>query len=344
MAGDRLAPPQTTVQLMRELLETDHPDDPTEPLDAETLVHLLLSITTEQWTREEFARDVPTKREIEQLSEEIASLNQEETIARMHEFLPDEVATMLFNAPAKKEVVQANTYDTWFTGWPDRVTEPKLGATPAEAFKTATGIDLVELLRLGEIITGRSAGTVVNTRADLIAAGASEAAVTYLADHMALGQEGFREALAADRARGTISQQRYTLTQFPFLALPDGGLLLVRHQWGAERLFGSLLYWEAYAAISAQSRSLAARFSEAMDHMFEHQVGQILSRITKRGSTGVRVVNEKQLQAQWAQRRGEQPSVCDWVIAGAKVCVAIDATKPPTQLHARPGPRKHTRI
>jgi hypothetical protein len=338
MKHDRLVSPQASMQLLRELLESDASSEDGEPLDPETLIKLLLSIHTEQQSRPEFAADVPTQREIERLAEETSALDEEQTIARLRGLLPDQAAAMLFNAPLKLEVVQANAVNIWFTPWPDKVSESRFGQVPAEAFREATGVDLKELMRLGLIITDvKNPARVVFTRQELIEAGVSDQAISYLAAHMSLDLAGLKEPLGDDRLRGSVAQQRFTLTQFPFLRGPGDTFVMLRHQWAADRLFGALLYWDAYSAFGDESRRLGARFSEAMDHMFERQVGLALGRIAKRSSSIEQVIDEPQLQERWTERAGQQPSVCDWVIPTRKACLVIDATNHPLNFNIAQG-------
>src|SRR6476620_2742052 len=42
---------------------------------------------------------------------------------------------------------------------------------------------------------------------------------------------------------GEVGHQRFTLTQYPFLAIDDDTVVMIRHQWAMERLCGPTLYW-----------------------------------------------------------------------------------------------------
>ena len=64
----------------------------------------------------------------------------EETLEYAKTIIHDEVASSLFNDPLKYEMVLSNTHDVWFTQWPSRSKTTGLGATPADAFKIATGV------------------------------------------------------------------------------------------------------------------------------------------------------------------------------------------------------------
>ena len=99
--------------------------------------------------RPEFAGDVPTDAEVAKLAREVPKMNLEETHDYAKTIIPDEVASALFNDPLKYEIVLSNTDDIWFSAWAPRSKTTGLGATPAEAFNIATGIDLLDVMRLG---------------------------------------------------------------------------------------------------------------------------------------------------------------------------------------------------
>src|SRR6478672_3480750 len=64
---DFLVSPRATAQLQREIIEFASADEAAPPIDLNTLVHMLLSITSEQNMRPEFAGDVPTDAEVAKL-------------------------------------------------------------------------------------------------------------------------------------------------------------------------------------------------------------------------------------------------------------------------------------
>lgn len=67
-------------QLQREVIESASADESAATIDRNTLVHMLLSITTEQNLDSEFARDVPTEAEIAKLEREMPKMNLEEML------------------------------------------------------------------------------------------------------------------------------------------------------------------------------------------------------------------------------------------------------------------------
>jgi hypothetical protein len=176
---------------------------------------------------------VPTDAEVAKLRRDVPKMGLEETLEYAKTIIPDEVASSLFNLPLKYEMVLSNSYDLWFTAWPSRSKTTGLGATPADAFKIATGVDLLDVMRLGSRIIKRSTDghQIRVTRDELIADGAPEVAIDYLFANMALTIDDFKDMLKADRDAGAIGHQRYTLTQYPFLAVDD--------PWG----YGNSLEW-----------------------------------------------------------------------------------------------------
>lgn len=287
---------------------------------------MLLSITSEQDMVSEFAGDVPTAEEIARLQRKFPTMGLEETHEYAKPLIQNEIASSLFNQPLKLEIVLSNTDDLWFTAWAPRSKVTGLGATPADAFAIATGVDLLDVMRLGYRIIRRSTTThqVWFTRAELLADGATEAAVDLLFANMARPLEQYRTELQGDRDKGAIGNQRYTLTRFPFLAVDDDTVVMLRHQWALDRLCGGQLYFEAWASL--ESGALRNRFKTAMCDAFEVFAGRILHRIVDKCPHLRTIADEPEMQAAWTEKKGQTPSVCDWMIFGQRHCIVIDAT------------------
>ncbi|OHT78136.1 hypothetical protein BKG69_15940 [Mycobacteroides chelonae] len=324
--GDMLISPRATAQLMREIMEHASVDDAAPAIDRNTLTHMLLSITAEQNSSDEFAGDMPTADEMAAFERKLPKMGAADLQEYAKPLIQDEIASSLFNDPLKLEIVLSNTYDLWFTEWAPRSKTTGLGSTPAQAFQIATGIELLDLLRLGRRIIKRSSktGQVRFTRDELIADGANVAAIDYLFAHMAPSLEDYRTKLQADRDAGAIGHQRYTLTRFPFLAIDDNTFVMIRHQWALDRLCGGQLYFEA--GFSLGTSSLRHRFKIAMSDAFEKLVGGILHRIHLKNPHLRVIVDENEMQTAWTRKKGETPSVCDWMLFGQDHCIVIDAT------------------
>ena len=324
--GDHLISPRATAQLQREIIEYASADDAAPSVDLDTLMHMLLSITSEQNMDPEFAGDVPTAAEVAKLQRELPKMGLEETHEYAKPLIQNEIASSLFNQPLKYEIVLSNTYDLWFTAWAPRSNITGLGATPAEAFKIATGVDLLDVMRLGARIIKRSndAHQVRFTRDGLLADGATEGAIDLLFANMAKPLDDYKVELQGDRDKGEVGHQRYTLTRFPFLAVDDNTFVMLRHQWALDRLCGGQLYFEAWASFS--SGGLRNRFKIAMCDAFEVFAGRILHRIFDKCPHLRAIADEDEMQAAWTEKKGETPSVCDWMIFGKGHCIVIDAT------------------
>lgn len=321
--NEHLVSPQATAQLQREIIEYASPDETAPPIDRNTLVHILLSITSEQNSDDEFTGDVPTDAEKAKLWRKLPKMGLEETHEYAKPHIQKEIASSLFNQPLKYEIVLSNTYDLWFTPWAPRSNTKGLGATPAEAFTIATGVELLDVMRLGARIVKRSTEThqVRFTRDELLADGATEAAIDLLFANMARPLDQYRIELEGDRDKGAIGNQRSTLTRFPFLAVDGSTFVMLRHQWAIERLCGSQLFFEAWASLGSSPRN---RFKTAMCDAFEVFVGGILHRIFNKSPHLTTIVDEREMQDAW--RKKETPSVCDWMIFGKGHCIVIDAT------------------
>lgn len=113
------------------------------------------------------------------------------------------------------------------------------------------------------------------------------------------------------------------MTQYPFLAVGDSTFVMLRHQWALDRLCGEQLFFEAWARLS---RSLQNRFKLAMSDAFEQFVGGILHRIVDKSPHLRVIVDEPEMWHAWTAKKGEQPSVCDWILFGEGHCIVIDAT------------------
>ncbi|WP_230589235.1 hypothetical protein [Mycobacterium kansasii] len=326
MYGDHLISPRATAQLQREIIEYASADSAAPLIDRNTLVHMLLSITSEQNMDSEFAGDVPVAAEVAKLQRELRKMGLAETHEYAKPHIQNEIASSLFNQPLKYETVLSNTYDLWFTAWLSRSNTNGLGATPAEAFKIATGIELLDMMRLGARIIERSsdAHQVRFTRDELLADGATEGAIDLLFANMAKPLDDYKVELQGDRDRGAVGNQWYTLTRFPFLAVDDKTFVMLRHQWALDRLCGGQLYFEAWASFT--SRGLRDRFKIAMCDAFEFIAGGILHRIFDKSPHLRAIVGEDEMQAAWTKKKGEKPSVCDWMLFGEGHCIVIDAT------------------
>ncbi|PEH76435.1 hypothetical protein CRM89_10925 [Nocardia sp. FDAARGOS_372] len=323
--GNVFATPQVTVQLMRELLETE--STATRTLTSDEVVHLLISIATEQQTTSEFGSDVPTAAEVAALDKKYQAMQPADLIALSQEFLHHQAASSLFNAPRKIECLKADVVDFWYSPWASRAHD-SLGASPAETFKDATGITLDDFLRVGASLSDMI--TDGRTTVDLDDLAHDEQLRAFVSENMTLDLGGYRERLAADRASGDVKLQRYTFTRYPFLDLGGGSLLILRAQWATERFFGDTAQFDVMAAFAAKGdKKSANRFNDGMKYQFEDIVGATLGRIAARSRRVEKLVSEPAMQEQWTEKKGEKPSVCDWALRAGPVTILVDATHHP---------------
>ena len=321
-AGNILTSPQVTVGLMRELIETE--SSSSVPLSGDELVHLMVSIASEQQNTPGFAGDVPTAAEMAALDEKQKSMAPEDLIALNHETLSWLGASALFNAPRKIEGFKADAFDFWYSEWEERASDT-LGRTPAETFEAATGLALDQVLRAGRIIGNAvMSGQIVVSVEDL----SDDAAVRdFIVESMSMNLNDYRKALTTDRASGDVKLQRYSFTRFPLLDQGDGTLQLLRGQWAIERFFGDPVVFDVVAGFRANGDNASAkRFAEAVKYQFEDVVGRIVARIAKRSAMVQSLVTEPELQVEWTEKKGKPPSVCDWVLRCGRGHVLIEAT------------------
>ena len=152
--------PRATAQLLREIMEYASADHAMPAIDRNTLTHLLLSITTEQDSSDEFAGVVPTVDEIAALERRLPKMDADETLEYPERLIQDEIASSLFNDPLKLEMCCRTRTTCGSPRGPPRSKTTGLGPTPADAFKIATGVELLDVMRLGHRIIKRSSETI----------------------------------------------------------------------------------------------------------------------------------------------------------------------------------------
>lgn len=324
-AGNTFTPPQVLVQLIRELLECE--GQSSRSMTGEELIRLLVSIATEQQLHPGFGSDMPSRAELAALDTKFKAMTPDELNAANRDLIHQLDASMLFNNPTKIECLKADAFDFWYSDWSDRASKT-LGQTPAQAFAAATGINLDDFLRAGLAIAETVWSGQITIRLDEIPGnGELRSLVT---ETMALDLDGYRAQLVGDRRRGDVKLQRYTFTQFPFLDLGGGALLSLRAQWSVERFLGEPPQFDVIAAFNARGDRTSARsFGEAIKYQFEDIVGRVVTRIADRSSKVSAVVSETDLQAEWTEKKGQPPSVCDWVLRAGPVIIPIEATHHP---------------
>ncbi len=321
--GDMLISPRATAQLQREIIEYASTDHAAPAIDRNTLTQLLLSITTEQNLNSEFAGDVPTTDEIAKLQHKLPKMGLEELHEYAKPLIQGEIASALFNAPLRLEIVLSNTYDLWFTKWAPRSKTTGLGATPAEAFKIATEVELIDIMRLGLRIIKRTKNQQVRfSRDELLADGASEAAIDYLFTNMALKLDDFKTKLQEDRNAGEIGHQRYPHA----VPVPRHQRQRIRHHpppvgprppLRRPALLRSVGQPPRIGPTSVQDRDERRLRTVRRGHS---------PRIVDKCPHLLAIADEPDMQAAWTQKKGVEPSVCDWLILGKDHCVVIDAT------------------
>jgi len=172
--GDHLLTAPALAQLMREILEYASPEPGAPELTLPTLVHYLLSINTEHHRHPEYSETgLVTDDDHWKIAQDFSGMSAEDTITKLRELMPTEIATMLAGITLSPILLRAEAEDTWFRPWPDKVIHPALGSCPADAFEAAHGVSLVEFLTLGKIIDDLAReGTAEFTRAQLLELGA----------------------------------------------------------------------------------------------------------------------------------------------------------------------------
>ncbi|WP_457541430.1 hypothetical protein [Williamsia sp. R60] len=344
--GDVLIVPRTVAQLLREVIESANITSSAARPTPGQIAELLMSINSEHNTNEYSEDGTLSADAIARMQTEIFSMDAEQTIAKLRENMTGEVASVLADTPLKPEVAQGNFAATWQRTWPERVTDPALGETPSDTFATANGVELADLQILGQfLLDGIMSRKLRYTRAELATSGASLAAIDYCFDEMSCPIRQYRKDLARDRRQGSVHQQRFTFTRFPFLRAGSGEeIIALRYHWVVDRFFGQMLYWPTFAGLTGfrfgkdpDPGSPAESFSAGMNDVFERTVGDSLANITTNSRSATEVISESQLQAKWSTRRGKTPSACDWVVKAGRYCLVVDATNHHLDAHLAQG-------
>lgn len=332
--GDHLLTARSLGQLMREILECASTEPGVPELTLPILVHYLLSINTEHYRHPEYSNTgLVTDDDHVKIAQELSGMSVEDSVAMLRELIPGEIANALADFTLSPILLRAETEDMWFRAWPEKVVDSALGSCPADAFVAVHGVPLTDVLALGKIIDDLTRGGEAEfTRTQLCDLGGAEAAIELCIGEMSRPLEQYRDALADDRRRGSVHQQRYTMTRFPFLRLDSDTLLLLRYQWGIDRFCGNLLYWSTFAGLpgfkmpAPKPRSVAEAFSDGMNHVFERSISDILETLVARSASAEKLITEEELQAVWTTRSQATASACDWVIKSGQTCIVIDAT------------------
>lgn len=333
--GDVLIVPRAVAQLVREIMESANITSSAARPTSGQIAELLISLNSEQNTNEYSEDGTLSGDAIAQMQTEMFSMNTEQTLAWLRDHMTGEVASVLADAPLKLEIAQGNFVATWQRPWPDRVTDPTLGKTPSDTFATANKVELADLQILGQfLLDGIKTQKLRYTRAELEMSGATPTAISYCLNEMSRPIKQYRKDLARDRRQGSVQQQRFTFTRFPFLRAESGDeIIALRYQWVLDRFFGQMLYWPTFAGLPGfrfgkdpEPGSPAESFSAGINDVFERTVGDSLTNITRDSRSGTEVITECELQAKWSTGRGETPSACDWVVKAGRACLVVDAT------------------
>nr|WP_141215392.1 hypothetical protein [Rhodococcus sp. 15-649-1-2] len=332
--GHHLLTARSLAQLIRECIEYGSTQDDAPALEPDVLVQCLLSINTEQYRHPEYSdTGLVSEGAMERMAHDLVGLSAEDSVEKIREGIPGEVANALADYILSPTALRAETERRWFRPWPDKVTRPELGTCPADAFETTHAVPLVDFLALGKIVDVLALeGKIAFTRSDLITRGASSAAVDLCFTETSRPVAQYKKELTGDRRYGSVHRQRYTMTRFPFLQIDDETLLLLRYQWGIDRFFGDLLYWSTFARLpgfkmpTPTPGSEAEAFSSGMNDVFERSVGDILSVVTASSLTAERIITESEMQTLWTTSSRATASACDWVVKAGKACIVIDAT------------------
>jgi hypothetical protein len=336
-AGSRLMPPAALTQIVREVVEwcpatasmqaeSGNARNDLTVLDNEDFIRLVLSINGEQERMEGFSSWPPTAEELEKYNAAM-TVDDDMVLQEMRKYMLWEFARMQANIIFLPEVVLGDTYDTWFKGWPEMAPHDLIGDTPLDAFFTATGVSLQAFMKLGLRLWERSkSGDVEFTKPSLLESSIDPDAVALLQKTASMPVAKYRKCLAGERKKGDLSHRRYTFSQFPIIEIAPDELIALRPPWVLDRFCGPQLYWETFAGLGFEKDERGEQFSQAMNYVFEANVGALFRSVTMRAWPSITLITETEMQQAWKSGKGGPPSVCDWVLVSGKHCLLVDAT------------------
>jgi hypothetical protein len=272
-AGHKLMPPASLTQLTREAIEWCALDDENNEslgpeggdaaLTNEDLLHLVVSINTEHDTHPAFPSGEPTDEQLQQYNDELAG-DEEELFAEASRQMLWEFARLQANAITLPVQVLGETHETWFKGWPDKVSRDLVGDAPPDAFEMATGVTLRDFIKLGlHLYEASNVGASAYTRSSLLTPGIDAGVVKRLLAEASLPIDKYRKRLAAERKKGDLMHRWYTFAERPILQLSDDEYLVLRPAWLLGRCCGPQLYWDTFFNLgmdrSGSSRTLTWR-------------------------------------------------------------------------------------
>lgn len=328
--GSRLMPPPALNHLIREVVEwCAEPDSGSADVPAlsrEDFVHLVLSINGDQEAQDRppfFTSWPPSAKESDAYNDAMG--DDEFLLQELRRQLPYEFARMQTAATAVPHTVLADTYDTWFKGWPETAPHNLIGDTPEEAFAAATKAPLRDVIRMGLLLWDRTKGGDVAISADSFGAPIAPAAAELLKSSAVLPLNEYRKRLAKERKSGSLAHRRYTFKERPLIEVTPGEYIVLRPIWALDRFCGSQLYWQTFFCFGTEKVPTGEQFSLAMNYVFEATVGSLFRRAARRTRGAITLITEKEMQQAWS-KKGETPSICDWVLLHGKICVLVDAT------------------
>jgi hypothetical protein len=334
-SGEVLLAPRALIQAVREVIEFGVEREDSVTANINDISRCVLGINHEH--NRVFGDKYPGIPDVVDSSPEaihkvLASLDgqsQSEIDQLREQFMVDEIAMSLFDRQEPIEMLLPTASDLWRRKWPDSPKTRNFGESPADVFEETLGVNYYDFLALGICILDISRdGLVRFDDADLLKMGAKGSVISFMHERLAIDLNELRSAFADERGEvETIQWLRYRIQRTPFIRLLDGSLLLIRLQYGIQRFFGDLPYWDVFVTIRVVDQPRSNRFSHAMNLVFESRVGESFTRLAAQ-PLGVRPMcaSEETMQASWKRsKRADLPSVVDWIYADGDICLVVDA-------------------
>ncbi|MDI9979817.1 hypothetical protein [Rhodococcus sp. IEGM 1307] len=330
-----LISPRGLMQCAREVILSAPDDDTLDPVSSDDLTRCLLGTNTEH-DHVSGQLEMPEIRgfdaeSVAQIKSVLDGLSEEGLRELMRTFAVDEVATLAYEKPETIETLLPHLHDVWRRPWPQGTKVDRLtGESPAMVFEAAFGVPFDDVLAFGRLIIDRATtGHVRFTTDELRAAGVPDRVLTHVEKHMVISLTDLRQSFRDEEEQGLVTAwSRFTVQRYPLVRLPDGALLLLRAQMGAQRIFGDLPFFDLREELRTSSPRAGRQFEQAMNDIFEARVGEGIRRIAAQPHLhDVAVATEPVMQKAWTTPGASgPPSVCDFVMVRGRYCVVVDAS------------------
>jgi hypothetical protein len=131
-------------------------------------------------------------------------------------------------------------------------------------------------------------------------------------------------SLAGERKKGNLAHRRYTFSQFPLLEFGPRRVHPPVPGMGFDRFCGPQLYRETFAGFGFEKDERGEQFSQAMNYVFEANVGSVFQRVVNRAKpNAITLITEEQMQQAWKLGKVHHRCVTGRSFRAGIVCLSM---------------------